>query len=84
MHIQSFDYHTMQVKPHTHKHTHTALGQSDGGENIPYISAFVSYRAPGEKELIGRRKRRNAENVLDVFHALARLHVEERLTLSGV
>ena len=38
---------------------------------------------PGEEEL-EEEKRRNAENVLDVFHALARLHVEERLALSGV
>ena len=31
-----------------------------------------------------RRKRQNPENVLDVFHALVRVHVEKLLALSGM
>ena len=38
--------------------------------------------APGEEEL--ELERRNAENVLDVFYALARFRVKEWVSLSSV
>ena len=37
-----------------------------------------------EKNMYWKKKKMNAENILDVFHALSRIHIEERLVLSGV
>ena len=48
---------------------------------FPYSLAFVRYSA-GRRRI--RRKGRNAENVMDVFYALARLRVKERVSLSSV
>ena len=50
-------------------------------ESFPYSSSFV--RQSDRRRRI-RRKRRNAGNVLDVFNAMAHVHVEVRLELSGM
>ena len=49
--------------------------------SFPYSSAFVRY-SDGRRRI--RRKRRNAESVMDDFYALARLCVKERVSLSSV
>ena len=52
-------------------------------KSFPYSSSLVSL-SDGWRRRIRRRKRRNPENVLDVFHALVRVHMEKRLALSGI
>ena len=53
--------------------------------SFPYSSAFVRY-SDGKRRIRRRwrRKRQNAKNVMDVFYALARFRVKERVTLSSV
>ena len=75
---------TLTSSRHTlvHKRIQPTKVASDGGENIPVHLSVRKLERLEKKNW--KKKRQNAENVLDVYHVLARLQVEERLALSGV
>ena len=55
--------------------------------SFPYSSAFVRYSVGRRRiriRIVKRRRRRNVENVMDIFHALARSRVKGRVSLSSV
>ena len=65
------------------KNTTRRKSRSTVVELFPYSSALVSYSA-WRRRRIRIRRRRNVENILDAFHALSRIHVEEGLALPSV